>query len=319
MRVGMNCPVSDRGGASEKRRLYDDRFGYPGSFRLLACEGCRHRFLEAEFDSGQIERLYADYYPRRTYAADFKPLRFVRGLRGWWRGEASAAAYWVPRGVRVLDVGCGVGEALAYFVSRDCDAHGVEPDVNVRRITDSLGLSVRIGPFEATAYPPGSFDYVTLNQVLEHVPRPVETLRGVRTLLRPGGRVIVTTPNAWGWGARTFGARWIHWHAPYHLQHFSRRSMVRAAARAGLRVRLHRTICHPEWTRFQLIHCAAWRGPGRSSPAWSGSDDYTPWERRVVRLASLLSRLRMSQLTTRAFDAAGPGDSCLRARGGVPR
>jgi SAM-dependent methyltransferase len=202
-----------------------------------------------------------------------------------------------------------MGEALAYLASRGCDVQGVEPDVNVLPITDSLGLSVRIGPFEASAYAPESFDYVMLNQVIEHVPQPVETLRGVRAVLRPGGHVVVTTPNARGWGARTFGARWIHWHTPYHLQHFSRRSMAYAAAQAGFRVRLHRTICNPEWTRFQLIHCAVWRGPGRPSPLWDGSGDYTPAERRAVRLAALLSRLRLSQLTTRAFDAVGLGDS----------
>lgn len=305
----MNCPVCECGDGSEERRLYDDRFGYPGSFRLIACRRCGHRFLDADFDAAQIERLYTDYYPRRTYTPGFKPLSFDRGLRGWLRGEASAAAYWVPPRVRVLDVGCGVGEALAYFASRGCEAQGVEPDVNVRTVTDSLGLTVRIGAFDPTAYPPESFDYVTLNQVIEHVARPVETLRGIHTVLRPGGRVVVTTPNASGWGARTFGARWIHWHAPYHLQHFSLRSMTWASAQAGLRVRLHRTITNPAWTRFQLIHCVVQRGLGQPSPLWSGSDDYTPGERRAVRVASLLSRLRMSQLTTRVFDTARLGDS----------
>jgi SAM-dependent methyltransferase len=206
-------------------------------------------------------------------------------------------------------VGCGVGEALAYYASRHCQAQGVEPDVNVRPVTDALGLTVRFGAFDPTAYPPESFDYVTLNQVIEHMARPVETLRGIRGVLRPGGRVVITTPNAQGWGAHTFGARWIHWHAPYHLQHFSLRSMRRAAARAGFSVRLHRTITNPAWTRFQLIHCVARRGVGEPSPLWSGSDDYTPRERRAVRVASLLHRLRLSQLTTRVFDTARLGDS----------
>jgi SAM-dependent methyltransferase len=218
-----------------------------------------------------------------------------------------------------LDVGCGLGEALAYYASRDCDAQGVEPDVNVRRVTDSLGLTVRIGAFEPTAYPPEFFDYVTLNQVIEHVARPVETLQGIRAVLRTGGQAIVTTPNARGWGAQTFGARWIHWHAPYHLQHFSLRSMTLAAARARLRVRLHRTITNPAWTRFQLIHCVAWRGPGRASPLWSGSNDYTSTERRAVRAASLLSRLRVIQLTTRVFDVARLGDSHVFVLEAEPR
>ena len=89
----MNCPVCECGEGSEERRLYDDRFGHPGSFRLLACGRCGHRFLETDFDTGQIERLYSDYYPRRTYTPGFKPLSFDRGLRGWLRGEASAAAH----------------------------------------------------------------------------------------------------------------------------------------------------------------------------------------------------------------------------------
>jgi SAM-dependent methyltransferase len=305
----MNCPVCDRSKRSEVRRLYDDRYGFPGWFPLLACRDCGHRYLKATFDAEQTRQLYADYYPRRDYAAGFRPLRFVGGLRGWLRGEGSSAARWVPPGVKVLDVGCGVGEALAYHQARGCEAQGVEPDPNVRRFAEGLGVRVRIGVFDPAAYPPGHFDYVTLDQVIEHMPRPVATLEGLRTVLRVGGYAVVSTPNPRGWAARAFGARWMNWHAPYHLQHFSRRSMMRAAERAGLLVQHHRTITHPEWARFQLIHCATTRGMGQRSPFWTGSNDYTAAERRVIRLVSLLSRLRISQLVTRTFDAAGLGDS----------
>jgi SAM-dependent methyltransferase len=196
----MNCPVCDRGDSSEECKLYDDRYGFPRLFRLLACRHCEHRYLDAHFDQDQIQQLYTDYYPRRHYAADFKPLRFVGGLRGWLRGEASSAACWVPRGVRVLDVGCGVGEALAYYQQRGCEAHGVEADANVRRIADALGVSVRIGVFDPAGYPPEYFDYVTLDQVIEHMPRPVATLEGLRAVLREGGCAVLTTPNPRGWG-----------------------------------------------------------------------------------------------------------------------
>src|SRR3546814_9753870 len=135
--------------------------------------------------------------------------------------------------VTILDVGCGFGEALGYHRARGCDAHGIEADRNILRVAQRHGLNVTAGLFEAACYAPQKFDIVTLDQVIEHASDPAALLRNGHQVLKPGGPAFVSTPNPNGWGAKLFGRRWIHWHAPYHLHYFTRHSMKRLAAKIG--------------------------------------------------------------------------------------
>ncbi len=229
------CPICTGGDTSKDRELYDDRFGYPGTFPLFSCGSCGHRWLAVALADAELEALYADYYPRRDLAvADIPARRTSTPVLAWWRGERAAAAAWVAPGLAVLDIGCGAGEALAFHQQRGCVVRGVEADAHAVRLARARGLEVDHGVFEPERYRAGSFDVVTLDQVLEHMRDPIETLRGVAGVLRRDGRAVIAMPNAAGAIARISGNRWIHWHAPYHLHFFTRASLATAAGRAGL-------------------------------------------------------------------------------------
>ena len=309
------CPICSSPDTRPSHALYDDRFGYPGQFRLRFCRSCGHGYLDnAGFSDQEIRRLYSDYYPRRSMKVeDYRPHVERQGFSAWLDGARASAFRWVPRGVRVLDIGSGFGQALGYHAARGCEAWGVESDENALRVAERKGFRVKIGVFDPADHPAEYFDVVTLDQVIEHMRDPVQTMRGIRTVLRPGGRAILGTPNAKGWGARAFGRRWINWHAPYHLHFFTRRSMQIAAERAGLKVRAMGTVTQSDWLCFQWIHLATRRGPGESSPFWSGKGRYTVAQRVAIKAATLLHRTRVNHLLTRAFDAVGAGDSHLFA------
>ena len=293
--------------------MYDDRFGYPGLFPLRTCRACGHGYLgNSNFSDQQIRQLYSDYYPRRSMKVeDYRPHVERRGFSAWLDGARASAFRWVPRGVRVLDVGSGFGQALGYHVARGCEVWGVESDENALRVAERHGFNVRIGVFNADDFPAAHFDVVTMDQVIEHMRDPVATMEGIRTVLKPGGVAVLSTPNAAGWGARVFGRRWINWHTPYHLHFFSRGSMGIAAKRAGLESRSLGTITPSAWLHYQLIHLATRRAPQQASPFWSGKGGYTLSDRIVLKGASLLHRSRITHLVTRAFDATGLGDSQL--------
>jgi SAM-dependent methyltransferase len=307
-----SCPICAARDPRFRLKAYDDRYACPGRFDIYYCRQCAHAFVAAADAAPEEERLYTDYYPRAALApAVFKPKAFAGGVRSWLNGDDSAACRWVPAGVRVLDVGCGFGETLAYLVSRGCEAYGVELDGNVRRIADNFGLKIHIGPFDPALYPPGSFDYVTLQQVIEHVDDPVGTLRGVAAVLRPGGHAVLSTPNAGGWGARLFGRRWINWHVPYHRHVFSPVSLQAAARAAGFDVVSVRTVTSSEWLRFQWAHLVTFPAAGAPSPFWSPLGKRTPAVRVAQRLLDLAHIARINHLATRLFDSLGEGDNLL--------
>jgi 2-polyprenyl-3-methyl-5-hydroxy-6-metoxy-1,4-benzoquinol methylase len=292
--------------------VYDDRYGYSDFFYIYKCISCGHRFLNCEFTSAQLVELYTDYYPRSTYdVSKYKPAESAHGFSAWLNGVARSAYCWIPENVRVLDIGCGFGESLGYHKARGCDVYGVEADENIRRVADSYGFNVHVGLFDPDQYEPDFFDYVTLDQVIEHVIDPIETLRGIARVLKPGGVAILSTPNSNDWGARLFGHRWINWHAPYHIQHFSRASMRIAAEKSGMLVERARTLTSSEWLHYQWNHMLMYPSMGEPSPFWSPKVKRKLADKLILVALSLVHRSKINHIITRLFDSLSVGDNYL--------
>ncbi len=306
------CPICNSVDCHVCYHLSDDRYGYPGIFPLVRCNSCRHGFLIATFDSAQIVDLYTRFYPRSNLRLEaYRPSREARGLLSWLNGASRSAYCWVPQNVRVLDIGCGFGETVGYHQERGCEAHGIEADENVLRVAQRYGLNIKAGVFDPAAYETDYFDYVTLDQVLEHMTNPSAVLLGIKRILKPGGRVIISAPNVDGWGARLFRRRWINWHAPYHLHHFSRRSLNLAAEQAGLTLEATKTITASEWLHYQWAHLATYPDIGVPSVFWSPSTEQGLAAKILLKGLSLLHKTGVNHLITRLFDLLGTGDNSL--------
>jgi 2-polyprenyl-3-methyl-5-hydroxy-6-metoxy-1,4-benzoquinol methylase len=84
---------------------------------------------------------------------------------------------------------------------------------------ENTGCPVYAGTLQKAAFPPESFDVVTLMDVIEHVPEPVELMREIYRILRPGGVVFIVTPNfasffIWLYGPKAY-AVWPDQHVIY--------------------------------------------------------------------------------------------------------
>ncbi|MBL8447866.1 MAG: class I SAM-dependent methyltransferase [Zoogloeaceae bacterium] len=308
----MACPICDSASAAPWRSgLYDDRYGYPGRFELLKCKACGHAFLDALFNPEQLGDLYSRFYPRKSMdVTSYAPKQLLGGWRGWWIGERSAAFAWVPPNSRVLDVGCGFGHSLGFHQARGCEAYGIEADENAQRVAQAHGLRITHGLFDGSGYATEFFDVITFDQVAEHLVDPVATIRATRKLLKADGKLILSFPNAQGWGAWLFGRHWINWHTPYHLHFFSRRSIGVLAEKAGLYVELERTLTHSDWLRYQWMHLVNFPSEGNSSVFWKPQPGATSgrsiWWERGIRA---LHKIGLNAMLTRLFDAIGKGDN----------
>lgn len=283
-----------------------------GKFRIARCLDCRHKWLDAKFSREELADLYTNYYPRSSFKLEqYKPYEEAKGFFAWLDGEARSAFRWVPRGVRVLDIGCGFGETLGYHRNRGCEVYGVEADENILRVAEKFGFNARAGLFDQADYEKDFFDFVTMDQVIEHVEDPVKTLSGIASVLKPGGTAILSTPNSNGWGAFLFKNLWINWHAPYHLQHFSVRSMKLAAESAGLKLVRARTLTSSEWLYYQWIHLFIYPYMGSPAAFWSDKGTCGILGKIALKFFPLLRKLKISHIITRFFDAIGSGDNYL--------
>jgi SAM-dependent methyltransferase len=138
---------------------------------------------------------------------------------------------------KLLDVGCGNGSFLAMMQDAGWEVTGVDPDkVAATLARKRFGISILNGSLEDAGFAEESFDAVTLSHVIEHVYDPVALLRECRRVLRPGGKIVVTTPNLASQGHRAFGSSWVPLDPPRHLHLFTSATLGACCERAGLSI-----------------------------------------------------------------------------------
>jgi 2-polyprenyl-3-methyl-5-hydroxy-6-metoxy-1,4-benzoquinol methylase len=141
----------------------------------------------------------------------------------------------IPDG-RLLDVGCGKGDFLARMRRQGWNVEGLEVDPDaVDMARAEHGLTIHLGDLESRAFPGDSFDAITMNHVIEHIHDPVSLIRECRRVLRPGGRLVLVTPNVNSLAHWTFKRDCSHLDPPRHLHLFSKGTLRECAARAGFR------------------------------------------------------------------------------------
>jgi 2-polyprenyl-3-methyl-5-hydroxy-6-metoxy-1,4-benzoquinol methylase len=101
-----------------------------------------------------------------------------------------------PRG-RLLDVGCAGGEFGAILRTRGWRVDGVEREPELAKAAASRGIAVRVSDFDREPLPwdAATFDAAVAGEVIEHVLDTDHLLGELARVVRPGGALVVTTPN----------------------------------------------------------------------------------------------------------------------------
>lgn len=207
-------------------------------YDIVRCTGCQLVHVAQDPASIDFKALYGEAYytgGSDVVFADYvgqEAARRAHFRRKLWALRALPPR--LPATGRLLDVGCAAGfflaEAKAYY-----EVQGVElSDWSSAYARDRLGLDVFTGTLQQAALPAAHFDIVTLWDVIEHVPDPVPLLAEAARVLKPGGRLVLTTGD---WGSAYAQARQAQWHLmtpPWHLSFFSRATLAEAGRRAGL-------------------------------------------------------------------------------------
>jgi SAM-dependent methyltransferase len=203
-------------------------------YALLHCSQCDADFCDP-MESPPPE-WYARAYPLRLETTATKPdWRFYRFLFDRHpRGE----------GKTLLDIGTGTGIFVGEAQRRGFDARGVDYDERTIRWGMDHGIRNLTAfpiPNYLAAQAAESMDWVTLFEVLEHVPDPRRLVQDSIRLLKSGGRLIVCVPNR---NRPLIGGREDHDYPPHHLTRWSAKTLARLLEREGLRV---------EWTSDGIL------------------------------------------------------------------
>jgi 2-polyprenyl-3-methyl-5-hydroxy-6-metoxy-1,4-benzoquinol methylase len=129
---------------------------------------------------------------------------------------------------------------------------GVEIDPEVCRLLASDGVQTYAGTLEDFARTnPEPFDYLVLSQVLEHIYHPQSFLSTARSLLRAGGKIVLSCPNFDSFLRKRYGELWLGWHVPYHVTHYNRQTLDRLAQATGFRISRLLTVTPSNWFQAQ--------------------------------------------------------------------
>jgi SAM-dependent methyltransferase len=223
------CPVC---GGEDLRMAFEEP-----PYRVLRCVQCGTGVVSPRL--AEPESLYADgsYWrsetPRTLGYQDYRGaeplyLKTFRRRLGFVLGDR-------PRHGRALDVGCAAGFCMQVLRELGFEAHGVEVSETIAsHAVERFGFdTVHVGTLDSAPYESGTFELITLWDVIEHVPDPCALLSRARELLAPDGLLVVETQNIDSAFARTLGHRWHHYKHAEHIYHFVPSSLRQLLEAAG--------------------------------------------------------------------------------------
>jgi len=201
---------------------------------LVKCAGCEARYhTKIPADLNDIYQAY-DHSPHSKGISDehfnYRKERFgterVRLLQRFCGDLAEKT---------LLDVGCGIGDFLAAAKEACKRCIGTEFSHNLRELAkEKTGLEIYSDPLET--FPEQNIDIITAIDVIEHIPAPVVFLRAASNLLKPGGHIMLYTPNFDSFSIKVMGNYSSLLNGTGHVVLFNHTSLKHLGKLAGLEV-----------------------------------------------------------------------------------
>jgi SAM-dependent methyltransferase len=276
LQLGMNCRVCAAGA-----QLWGDR----GDVALFRCGRCG-------FVSGEPREKLSTEYRYHAYHSSV-PLPPPEARYGQWLAKAEGL---VGRG-RLIEVGAGSGGFVRVALARGWKVDATEVSESGLQALRATGATVFAGDLASGNYADAQFDLVVSVEVIEHLPAPLDHVREMWRVTRPGGLLILTTPNFNGLSRRHLGIRW-RVIDPEHLGYFTPSTLSRLLRDVGytsVRVRA-RSLDVLSWRR-----CGGPREVARFDPQVSAHLRDTVERSRGLRIGKAV--------VNAALEATGLGDS----------
>ncbi len=222
-----------------------------GKFQLshllgyLKCEVCGDHFISRQIDAS-YPQVYFEQNKKPSLVArmaipllDFFYYLRVRKIKNLFKNNSNS---------KVLDYGCGSGKLVEKLLKQNINATGFEPSEGARIIAHRKNLPVydKINPLA------GGYDLIMFWHSLEHMDQPLRVIRSVEKYLNSTGKLLIAVPNVDSLEAKIFKENWFHYSYPFHLIHFTPKSVKIMLQKTGF-YPISIDFWNPEYTVSGLV------------------------------------------------------------------
>lgn len=209
---------------NKKKKIVDNikdfEFGVPGVYSYEQCQFCKLITLNP--------------FPKKDEIKNFYPKNYISYLKD---SSKKGVIYYILEKIynflflsklkdnikinsSLLDVGGGNGDFLKYIEQENCDLNLIDFDRNVCAIAEAKSINSFCG-FFLDYNEKKNFDYIFMNNYIEHVIDPVKEIQKAYELLKKGGKLVGVTPNFDSYDQKLFGKYWGGNHIPRHTYQYS--------------------------------------------------------------------------------------------------
>lgn len=217
------CPLCDSNDSFEEmigdcsgHVLYKP--GIPRKMRWLRCRQCRHMYIDGYYSPAALNLIFANAQETQT------PGQHVEDSRPVFARIVEVVCEWLPRPRgRWLDIGFGNGSLVTTAAEFGFHAVGLDLRESNVRLMQKFGFEAHAVEFEKYR-PEEPFDVISMADVLEHMPYPKPALQHAHSLLREGGVLFLSMPNAdsFAWKFLTWNNANPYWGEIEHYHNFGR-------------------------------------------------------------------------------------------------
>jgi len=202
-----------------------------GDCGFVQCVECDLVFRFPMPSDAQIDKTYRHCYAKmkiKTSATNMNSTEYsvsnhVKFIRGW--GEP---------GEKVLDFGAGTGLFAWYLKLEGFLVEGIEfSKIAIDFAMKRYGLIFYESLNKLEAEKVQLFDIITMIEVIEHLKNPYNILKKFYSILKPGGKIYISTPNRNGINARLNRSEWREAKKSFHLVLFNKRSITKILTDTG--------------------------------------------------------------------------------------
>ncbi len=245
--VSCACPGCGSQEARPLREgLRDVENGVEGTYAVRECRSCGFIFLCPRPRPEFLHLCYDERYHVRTGRGERGVFHALFDIR-YHSNLQRLLRHLGRKPLAILEIGIGDGQFLFYMEKRlgtGCRLVGTDLDINHVHPPPNSRVELVEGSIDDMTIE-GPFDLIVMNDVLEHLQRPAESLRRIGLLLAPGGRVVTKVPNWNSLWRIVFPRHWSGLQIPRHQCFFTPRMLRLVFEQAGFAVQRMVTVFDP--------------------------------------------------------------------------